>query len=377
MILTTLIILSVIFTLYYVLFFVLVQSGLRSLNILKHSYQQLPYVSVIVSARNEELNIESCVRNILNQDYPQNLWEILIVDDCSTDRTMTILRQMADKQMELRALSTGGKDEVAPVGKPAAISIGVKAARGEVILTTDADCIVPRTWISTMVGHMGPSVAFIAGPVEEMPNATILSKFSHLEYLGLMTTAAGLIGAHRPILCSGANLGYRKQTFLEAQGYGKNGTWCDDETLMHRIREQRLGEIVFVPSIKALVKTESVNSFASFWRQRLRWSAKGNNYESLPILLSVIGLYVFFLFLLVAFIGSFFDSQLLALFLIPFVLKLAIDYSTLSKGARLFCDRVSSVTFLFAEIFHVPYVVFAAGLGQFVSFEWKGRTIRL
>ena len=222
---------------------------------------------------------------------------------------------------------------------------------------------------------MGPEVAFAAGPVHELPSTTLLSKLSSLEYLGLITTAAGLIGAHRPIICSGANLGYRKKAFLEVQGYGKRGAWCDDETLMHRIRDRKLGAITFVSSAKALVQTASVDSWTSFWKQRLRWSAKENHFESLPIMMSLIALYFFFLFLLMVFFASLFDFRLRIWFIIPFALKLVVDYSTLVKGAKLFGDRISLLVFFIAEVFHVPYVVFTAGIGQFISLQWKGRTI--
>jgi len=364
-----------ILTLYYVLFLARVQNGLRNLKIQSSSDQHLPFASVVVSARNEEHTIEGCVRRILNQQYPANLYEVIVVDDCSSDRTAAILAQIATTEKRVRVLSAAGGDVHIPVGKPAAISEGVNAAKGSIILTTDADCFVPTTWIATMLRYFQPDVAFAVGPVREQSNRTLLSSLSQLEFQGLITTAAGLIGANRPIICNGANLAYRKTAFLAAQGYGNSGTWCDDETLMHRIRERQLGQIVFVPSVDAYVETTSVNSLSSFWRQRLRWSAKGNHYESTSILLSVVGLYFFFLFLFAEFIGSLFEPQLRIWFLISFALKVLADYSTLVKGAKLFHDRIPGFTFLVAEALHVPYVVVTAGLGQFVSLQWKGRTI--
>lgn len=144
---------------------------------------------------------------------------------------------------------------------------------------------------------------------------------------------------------------------------------------MHRIRHRNLGEVVFVPSTDARVETQSVNSLSTFWRQRLRWSAKRNHYESIAILASLIGLYLFFLFLLGAFVGGICEPQLWKWFLISFAAKLTIDYITLAKGAALFHDRIEVITFVIAEVFHVPYVVVTAGLGQFIAQEWKGRTI--
>jgi cellulose synthase/poly-beta-1,6-N-acetylglucosamine synthase-like glycosyltransferase len=330
---------------------------------------------VVVSARNEEQTIEECVRGILNQLYPADLYEIIVVNDCSTDQTEAILARIAATHEHVRTLSVRGDGGQGSAGKPAAISAGVKAAKGEIVLTTDADCSVPPTWIVTMVRYLLPGVAFAAGPVRERSDGTFLSNLSRLEFLGLITTAAGLIGAQRPIICNGANLAYRKSAFLEAQGYGNTNQWCDDETLMHRIRERHLGGIVFVPTSDAEVETASVRSIASFWKQRLRWSTKENHYENISVLLYVIGLYFFFLFLLIAFVGSIFYTQLRFWFVVSFGIKVLIDHSTLIKGAKLFRDSFSMFLFFIAETLHVPYVVVTAGFGQFITFDWKGRTI--
>ena len=365
----------VVLTIYYVSFLLRVQRGLKNLMVQQDSGQQKPFVSVVIAARNEERTIESCINGILRQRYPTDLYEIIVVDDGSNDRTLSILHHLAASQARIRILSTKSNTEMESVGKPAAISAGVNAARGEIIVTTDADCIVPIAWIGTMVQYLQPPVAFAAGAVRERPNTTFLSKLSALEYLGLITTSAGLIGASRPIICSGANLAYRKSAFLAAQGYGESQTWCDDETLMHRIRERRLGEIAFVASTDALVETSSVNSISSFWKQRLRWSAKGNHYENTGVLLTVIGIYFFFLFLLAAFVGGMFSPTMSLWFVLCMGTKMAFDYSTLAKGARLLNDRVFGLVYLAAEILHVPYVVLTAGIGQFISIQWKGRSI--
>jgi cellulose synthase/poly-beta-1,6-N-acetylglucosamine synthase-like glycosyltransferase len=375
MIIPTFIVLLLAFTLYYVFFLVRIQQGLRNLKDHTPTSQELPFASVVVAARNEERTIEQSVRAILCQRYPVDRFELIVVNDGSSDRTGQILAELATTQKNLQILSSQKQEGQGAVGKPASISRGVSAAKGKIILTTDADCFVPITWIATMVQYFEPNVAFAAGPVHERSNRTLLSRLSQMEYLGLITTTAGLIGAHHPIICSGANLAYRRSAFLAAQGFGSHGTWCDDETLMHRIRERNLGDIVFVPSTDATVETNSVDSLSSFWRQRLRWSAKGNHYESISILFSLIGLFFFFLFLLVTFVGSLFDAHLRMWFLISFAAKLVIDYSTLAKGAKLFQRRTAVLTFLIAEVFHVPYVVITAGLGQFISLEWKGRTI--
>ena len=363
------------FTLYYVLFLTFVQSGLKKLSLVPPLNETTMSASVIVAARNEEGTIEKCVRAIMNQQYAAERYELIVVSDGSTDRTESIVAGLAATNPRIRLLTLSADHSRVSHGKPSAISAGVEAAKGEVILTTDADCIVPPTWIQDMLQSMQADVAFAAGVVYERPERTLLSKLAHLEFLGLVTTAAGLIGSRHPIICNGANLAFRRSSFLAAQGYGESRTWCDDETLMHRIQKRHLGEIVFVPSPGARVETDPARSLVTFWKQRLRWSAQGNHFEGASTLLTVVGLYFFFVLLLLSFVGSFFDVQICICFLIAIAAKIALDYSTLRKGARLFHDRLPVFIFLAAELFHVPYVVITAGLGQFSSFSWKGRRI--
>jgi cellulose synthase/poly-beta-1,6-N-acetylglucosamine synthase-like glycosyltransferase len=370
-----LIILLVACTVYYVLFLIQVNTGLHMLTVPIDSTRETPFVTVVLAARNEQDPIKRCVEAILAQDYPAARYEVIVVDDNSTDSTATVVESLAASRKNVRLISAGKGPSFVRGGKPASLSNGIAEAKGEIILTTDADCVVPSSWITTMVRYLQPGVAFVAGPVREAPGRSLLSKLAHLEMLGLVTTAAGLIGARRPIICNGANLGYTKSAFLSAQGYGDNQQWCDDETLMQRIHERKLGEIVFVMSEKAVVTTSTQYTFGSFWKQRLRWSAKGGHYENVRLLLIVVGLFFFFLLSLLAGLTSIFVEQLRLWFFASFISKIVIDYWTLFVGARLLRDRVTASVFVVAELLHVPYIVLTAGLGQFVSFNWKGRTL--
>ena len=169
--------------------------------------------------------------------------------------------------------------------KPLAIAKGITQAAGEIILTTDADCIAPPRWIEIMVNHFEENVAFVAGPVAEQTSRNFFSKLEQLEFLGLITTAAGLIGSGRPIICNGANLAYRKSAFISVGGFGDNGSSNDDESLMNRMVHRNIGKIVFAPESDAVITTRSSNTITSFLRQRIRWANKRGHYEDKSILI--------------------------------------------------------------------------------------------
>ena len=363
-----------VFTLHYIFFLTRVRLGLTRIR-KEADNGQRPYISVVVAARNEEDRIGACLDSLLHQSYPTDQYEIIVVDDGSEDLTADLVRALSKEQHNVRVHSLGIAMNTGFGRKPQAIAEGVSLAKGEIICTTDADCVVPQRWIELMVRYLGPDVAFASGAVVEEPAGPVLATLSNLEYLGLTTTGAGLIGAGRPITCSGANLAYRKSAFLSALGESPISS-NDDETLMNRIRLRNLGKIVFVPEPAAVVRTPSSKTIGAFFRQRIRWAGKRGHYEESSILVTLVGLYFFFLFFLAAALYIPFEPALALPVGIVFLGKVVTDYFTLRAGARMLDQPISSGYFLLAEIMHIPYVVVAAALGQLVSFTWKGRTLR-
>ena len=260
-------------------------------------------------------------------------------------------------------------------GKASAISHGITIARGEVILSTDADCTLPKTWLESMAGCFEPTVAFVVGPVFERASTSLLSKLQAIEYLSLTTTAAGLIGCGKPIICSGASIAYRKSAFAAVNGYGDRSSSCDDETLMQRMVLRNAGRVVFNSDVSAIVMTETPSRVFEFWRQRTRWAMKKGRYEDSSILRRLLLLYGFFFVLFVAGAGALVDPPLRLPIAIVVLLKICAEFVTLSRGARLFRQPLPVGQFLFAELFHVPYIAFAGLIGQFTPSRWKDRNL--
>jgi cellulose synthase/poly-beta-1,6-N-acetylglucosamine synthase-like glycosyltransferase len=333
------------------------------------------FVSVVVAARNEEENIRRCLESLLDQDFPKDAYEVIVVDDHSTDRTPEIANEIAGSEPRGRLAVMSLGDGAGSSGKPSAIGLGVRQARGDLILCTDADCIVPRGWMSSMARQFAPGVAFVAGPVLEAPSRFFLSRLQSLEFMGLITTTAGLIGARRPIICNGANIAYRKSAFQAVNGYGEGSGSCDDETLMQRIATRAVGGISFNKDSEAIVLTSTPRSIHEFWSQRTRWAAKRGRYENKAILLRLILLYAFFPILLAAAIASAFEPWLWVVVAASLVLKACADYITLREGARMLHQAVPPWHFLIAELLHVPYIASAGLIGQLGSICWKDRNL--
>jgi poly-beta-1,6-N-acetyl-D-glucosamine synthase len=332
-------------------------------------------VSIVVSARDEERLIEGCVRSLVAQDYPEELLEIIIVDDCSTDSTREALKRLNAEIPRITILSMAERSDANDSRKTVALEYGISQAHGEIILTTDADCIAPPRWAQTMAGAFEADTAMVVGPVIEESGPTLLSKISQVEFLGIVTMAGGLIGNNEPIICNGANLAFRKLSFRQAGGYGHKNNFVDDEVLMQRIAYRKIGRVRFCPSRDAVVVTKPVQTTEAFWHQRIRWAAKRGTYESKRVLTTLLLIYVAFLAL--------FASLILMLTVPAFALfgalllsaKVLAEYQVLFTGATLFGQQFSFPYFLVAEVFHIPYVVLAGAAGQFLPKRWKGRKL--
>jgi cellulose synthase/poly-beta-1,6-N-acetylglucosamine synthase-like glycosyltransferase len=364
-----------IFTIYYIYFITRIRLGLLSLQVAPPANIQ-PIVSIIVAARNEDKSIGQCLQALIRQTYPAHKYEIIIVDDGSTDMTVSIVKSFSQRFPNVRLLSLSAETEQEIGSKPMAMTKGIAQAIGEIILTTDADCIVPPRWVEIMINHFDEHVAFVAGPVSEQSSTRFFSKLEQMEFLGLITTAAGLIGSGMPIICNGANLAYRKNVFMLAGGFGQNGTSNDDESLMNRIAKRNIGRIVFAPESDAVITTQSSNTVVAFIRQRIRWANKRGRYEDKSTFLTLVSLYLFFVSFTLTVILIPLDPQLLLSVILVFGIKAIVDYFTLRSGARLFRQRFQIPYFLIGELLHVPYIVIASAIGQLSTLHWKGRAIR-
>ncbi|HWP82532.1 MAG TPA: glycosyltransferase [Bacteroidota bacterium] len=332
-----------------------------------------PFVSILVAARNEEQTIGRCLDALRQQEYPKEKLEVIVVNDGSTDKTGKILEERATFHQNLRVLELPQKQTH---NKAMALTHGVKAARGEVLLTTDADCVPSATWVGSMAAEFNSETALVAGPVIEHDHSRFIARLSKLEFLGLIATAAGLIGLNRPIICNGANLAFRKSAFEKAGGFGNGIYATEDEVLMNRIYERNLGAIRFAGKPAAIVKTDGPKNITDFLRQRIRWSSKRKTFDDRSILLFLVLLYLYFAATLAGAVLCFSYPFMLLPVGISFLLKCAVDASVLHEGGRLLDVPLRWSDFLIAELFHVPYIVVAAFLGQFKTLSWKGRTIR-
>jgi cellulose synthase/poly-beta-1,6-N-acetylglucosamine synthase-like glycosyltransferase len=375
---TTLFYLVLLATLYYAWFFLRAFFGLRSLPVNPPSQPQRG-VSVLIPARNEERNIGHCLAGLLKQDMPHDSIEFIVIDDGSTDATARIVSEYHTTDPRITLLKLGNDTSLVPSRKrgrkPEAIAAGIAAAKFPVIVTTDADCVAPITWVRTLTGFLNDDTVYVVGPVLEDQGSTFFTRFRSLEVLVLIGFTGGRIGIKRPINGHGGNTAFLREVYEQSGGFDFNAVKSDEETLMHEVVARRLGSVGFAPTPLATVYTFSPPTFSSYWNQRLRWTSMHGRFSKQSILFELIFLYLSLLFPLAALAACFWIQELLPLVAVSFAVKFIVDYMMLRLSAQRFGCRIPMLVFFVSEIFHTPILVAVSIIGQVMPYRWKDRKV--
>jgi len=175
-------------------------------------------VSVIICARNESENLGKFLPAILEQDYPD--YEVIVVNDCSEDNSFEVLADYMDKYPHLK-ISTVNKDPKFTHNKKFAQFIGIKAAKNDILLFTDADC-QPESdkWIDRMTINFNNGVSFVLGYGGYFSEAGLLNKYIRYDSVTIAVQYLGMALRGVPYMGVGRNLAYKRSVFFDNKGYG-------------------------------------------------------------------------------------------------------------------------------------------------------------
>jgi cellulose synthase/poly-beta-1,6-N-acetylglucosamine synthase-like glycosyltransferase len=335
------------------------------------------FISVIIPFRNEDKNILINLKSIENQDYPKEKFEVIYIDDSSEDNSLKLLQdnKIADN---IKVLSVA-KDFSISAHKKRAVRYGIENSSGQIIVTTDADCVHETNWLSSLVSNFDEETGFVSAPVEFVDEKTLFSKIQKLEFAGLIITGAGLIGAGSPTICNAANIAYRKNVFDEVGGFNDQMDLSsgDDELLMQKIAKDTDDKVRFSVNKNSIVKTHSNKNIAEFYHQRKRWASKGLFYGDKNLIFKLILIFLFYIGLvfqpiLAITLSSYFYISLVS----SILLKSVFEYLILTSGKKILFNDLSLKPFLIAEFLQVPYIIIAGFVGAFGNLKWKARKIK-
>jgi cellulose synthase/poly-beta-1,6-N-acetylglucosamine synthase-like glycosyltransferase len=332
--------------------------------------------TVIIPARNEAANIKACVDSILNQDYPKDAFEIIVIDDFSEDDTAFIVTALSQQYSQVRLIQLADhcKDGETLAYKKKAIEIAVAEAKGDWILTTDADCIVPKKWLLLYNAYIQEhQPCFVAAPVMFIKTAGILNQFQVLDFLALQGITAAAVGAGKHSMSNGANLGFEKTAFIAVGGYQgvDHIASGDDMFLMHKMKQTLHKPVGYLFHPDAIVLTAAMDTWKSFIMQRIRWASKARYYDDRSITMVLTLVYFFNLsFVLLAFMGSW------STLLIALAFKTFFELFFLDPVAKFFRLQPELKHFVLYQPIHIVYNIAAGLFGQLKTYSWKGRKVK-
>jgi len=330
--------------------------------------------SIVIAARNEEARISRCLNSVLLQDYPGDQYEVIVVNDRSTDNTRAVVEAILPRKKNLKLINVAECPEgVSP--KKNALAQGIREATGEIILFTDADCIVPRTWARTVNGHFTPDIAAVAGLTTYFRPASMPPLFWGLQAMDFFShsvVSAAAMGAGLPINTNANNFAVRKELFHRLEGFRKVADIVsgDDDLILQALTKGGGAKAEYAPEKGAAVETEPTLTLKGVWEQRKRWSSKTVYYNRKQALV-LSGVFIYYLSILTGILLSPFKPQIFPWVAGAFLFKTALDFTLAFRGMRMFGKTNLLRYFLPLAFLHIPFIVFACFFGIFGKFAWK------
>ena len=319
---------------------------------------------MVIAARNEQENLPWLLSDLVNQDYPKDKLEIIVANDRSSDNTANIVKEMMKKHKNIKHIKIDNTREIAP--KKFALEQGIKKSNGEIILSTDADCRVLKTWVTSMSSSLDEKDGITIG-FSRISAKSFFEKYQLIDFFCIFIANVGFAGWNKYFSGSGQNLAYNKKSFFNIGGFTnkEKSISADDMFLVQSISSIGNCQINFNP--KSFVFTIPEKTIIDFINQRIRWSSysKNNLYKKPNFFLFLLSAYLCNVIILIfAFIEPNISLQIL-------LAKLILEGAIIIKGSRLFTTRVSSFSFIIWSILQPIYIPFIgiAGLGNF--YKWK------
>jgi glycosyltransferase involved in cell wall biosynthesis len=334
--------------------------------------------TIIVPFRNEAEKLPLLLKSVSELNYPNTHFEFIFVDDESNDNSVELIKNFEASCSIESIIINNERRTNSP--KKDAITNAIIKAKYEWIVTTDADCILPKYWLDTFDCFIQKNdTKFIVAPVSYTKTDSFFNRFQALDFLSLQGATIGAFGIKKPFLCNAANLAFKASLFKALNGYVGNTHIAsgDDIFILEKAVKQEPEHIHYLKSLQATVLTFAQPDLKSLIAQRLRWASKTTNYSNL--FGKFVGLLIFAMnatiicFLMFSIMGVFHFKILAYLF----VIKFCVDFLLLFKTSRFLDQENILLSYIFASIIYPFFCVYIAVTSIFKSYKWKDRTFKL
>ena len=345
------------------------QSRLKDYQPLEELPEVYLPISVIISARNEAKNLTENLPAILEQSYPD--FEVVVVNDCSYDASDDVLEEMNKRYAHLKIVTITEHDRF-KTGKKFALTLGIKAAKNEHMLFTDADCKpASADWITRMAANFSGKTEIVLGYSPYIKTRYFLNAFvrfetikSAINYLSSAINGDAYMGV-------GRNLAYTKTLFFAAKGFAAHMHIMsgDDDLFVNQNATSANTAIEIHPD--AFMFTEAKTSLGAWFRQKKRHMGAGKLYKGRhkrELSLDAISGFLFYILLTLCLVFNFEPLLALGLFMFRLIFQLII-YSKLFK--RLTGKKLVWYLPFFDMIYYIYLNTFGL-IGTFIkTSQWK------
>ncbi|MCX8489753.1 MAG: glycosyltransferase [Cyclobacteriaceae bacterium] len=332
-------------------------------------------LSVIVPYRNEAANLSMVLRSLVEQEYPEEFVEFVLINDHSTDQSEEIVEEFAKKYSNIK----WDRLPQEQFGKKRAIALGIALASNEIIVATDADCLFSSQWLSCInQAFCSDNCMMAIGAVRIEPGVKFFPQLQSLEFASLIGSTGATVFYEQPTMANGANLAFRKNVFVEVNGF--EGNWeipsGDDEFLLRKIHSKYPGGINFLTDRHSVVSTQPLLSVRDFVQQRIRWAGKWRFNTSM--ISKTLAVFVFFF--QASYIGLGLTTYLgwipVNSFMFLLTLKFLFEFVFLYQVSVFLDIKWRWFAFFVLQLVYSIYVIWVALLAQRQSFTWKDRVVK-
>ncbi len=334
--------------------------------------------SIIIPFRNEAHNLPNLLNSLSALKYPAELFEIILVNDDSEDGFTEIIENYTKQHPALNLfLLQNNRKTNSP--KKDALNTAINISNFEWIVTTDADCSVPKLWLQIFNQFIeAEKPVFISAPVKFTGQNSMLFHFQNLNFISLTGSTLGGFGINKPFMCNGANLCYLKNTFLELNGFEGNFNIAsgDDIFLLEKMFKAYPKKVKFLKSDENIIETNSENTWKLFINQQIRWASKSASYTNLFAKFVGIAVFLENLMLLVLGIYTLVFPQFWIYVVLVFTAKIIVDFILIAQTSLFLKSTKSLKYYLPVSLLYPFFIVFTGYLSAFKNYEWKGRNFK-
>ncbi len=302
-------------------------------------------ISIVVAAKNESNNIGNLIEALSNQSYPENYFEVILIDDNSSDDTYELAKKLSTGYPNFRVIRANNEKYM---GKRGALQTGIENSTNPYILITDADCIPSKNWIEKLNVKFNEGFDFVFGLAPFSPENNFTNKLARFENLWTHILTFSFARMGFPYSAAARNLGFKKIAFEKIGGYANTtDTLSGDDDLLLREAVKNKFKIGCVTDNEAAVYSSTPKNFKQYLHQKARHTSTSHHYlfihKLLLLLWHVINIVLLF--------GIFFIN-FNPLFLYGFLIKLSADYILTYNKMRILNYKFSLFELLYLQVIY-------------------------